>query len=136
MLNLFFVALTVILCFSFNNAFEIQSRVFNGSTANLGQFPYFVNLQIILLPELRSGPDAFRKCGGALISDEFILTAAHCLNGVDHLIAYLETVSARPTFKDPGHIAISISSNHLYQHPQYIQGQLPFDIGIFVQKNL
>lgn len=132
MFNLFFVALTVLLCLPINNAFEIQSRIFNGSTANLGQFPYFVNLQIILLPELRSGPDAFRKCGGALINDEFILTAAHCLNGVNHLIAYLGTVSARPTFKAPGHIAISISSKYLYQHPQYQQGQLPFDIGIFV----
>jgi secreted trypsin-like serine protease len=43
-------------------------RITNGNTAIRGQFPWQVSLII----------DFAYFCGGSLISDEWVLTAAHC----------------------------------------------------------
>lgn len=44
-------------------------RILKGSTARLGEFPYQVSLQV---------KGAKNICGGAILSDRHIVTAAHC----------------------------------------------------------
>lgn len=51
--------------------FQIQSRIVGGSSAVEKQFPYHVSL--------RFKRNHVHFCGGAIISEQFILTAAHCL---------------------------------------------------------
>nr|CAD7579210.1 unnamed protein product [Timema californicum] len=48
---------------------ELQPRITNGVPAKLGQFPWQVAIMV----------DSSVLCGGSLISDQWILTAAHCL---------------------------------------------------------
>lgn len=60
-------------------------RIYGGKKSADGEFPYLVSLQ------------TFRKkhmCGGAIISDKWIVTAAHCMVLVkpDHILAGTNTV--------------------------------------------
>lgn len=47
-----------------------SARVVGGVNAEIGQFPYQVSLQ-------RS--DGSHTCGGSILDENFILTAAHCV---------------------------------------------------------
>lgn len=46
-----------------------NDRIYGGREASVGQFPYQATLQY--------GPD--HRCGASIISDRFVLTAAHCM---------------------------------------------------------
>lgn len=48
-------------------------RIFGGEEAVIGQFPYQISLQLRIY-----GTAFARHCGGAIITNQFILTAAHC----------------------------------------------------------
>jgi len=56
------------------NPFPLQSRIVGGTEARRNEFPWLVRLQI------RIGSRA-SLCGGALISLDTVLTAAHCVAG-------------------------------------------------------
>lgn len=63
-----------ILCTSFvlGARFKLQSRIVGGQDAVRGQFPYSVSIRDYTSKSIHC-------CGGAIISDRHILTAAHCL---------------------------------------------------------
>lgn len=56
-----------------NQTAAVRTRIAGGELATRGMFPYQVGLVIQL-----SGADLV-KCGGSLITLQFVLTAAHCL---------------------------------------------------------
>lgn len=54
--------------------FVLGIRIIGGSPASAGQFPW----QVAVFFTTSSGT---YLCGGALISDLYVLTAAHCVTG-------------------------------------------------------
>ncbi|XP_047524486.1 chymotrypsin-2-like [Pieris napi] len=54
---------------------DAAGRVVGGTNARDGAFPYHVSIQ-------RINRDNFPICGGAIIADRWILTAAHCFKGI------------------------------------------------------
>ncbi|TMW46058.1 hypothetical protein DOY81_008862 [Sarcophaga bullata] len=57
-------------------ALEPEGRITNGHQAAVGQFPYQVGMSLTL--------NAYTTtwCGGSVISRDFVLTAAHCVDGI------------------------------------------------------
>jgi secreted trypsin-like serine protease len=66
---------------------KTNERIFNGSEAPLNAFPWMVSVRFNLLNTLKS------DCGGAILSDIFLLTAASCFQGFTILTQY-STVTA------------------------------------------
>jgi len=100
---LFMVAVLIVV----SEAKNIETRVVHGSPAVQFQFPWHVSLRITVT---NSAHQSF--CGGSLISDQFILTAASCLRNVQSIQCDLGSI----LFSDP---LISIHSTQFLTHPQH-----------------
>ena len=51
----------------------LNEKIINGETADLGNFPFMLSLGIL------SQDSYFHRCGGTIISNKYIITAAHCV---------------------------------------------------------
>jgi secreted trypsin-like serine protease len=94
---------------------DIDPRIVNGIRAVQGQFPW----QASLLVTIGAG---LKYCSGSIISEEWILTSAHCLNDMDYV-----TVSAGSidTSSD-----VLVRSSKLIIHKDYNTGDKKYDIGL------
>lgn len=54
-----------------------ETRIVGGETTEIGEFPWMALLRYRNL----DGTDAGFQCGGTLINNRYVLTAAHCLKG-------------------------------------------------------
>jgi hypothetical protein len=57
-----------------NKPLLVEKHLFGGSPSEVGEFPHHVQIFYRKAGETETG------CGGSLISDRFVITAAHCLN--------------------------------------------------------
>ncbi|KAK0415525.1 hypothetical protein QR680_011991 [Steinernema hermaphroditum] len=127
---LVFVALFVpSLQFPLNGTLEGPDElIFNGAPAPNGAYPFFVSLQV---------QGYYHTCGGALISNQYILTAAHCVwSPQDNYYyaqqaeqAFVERVSIRLGTNLPnGGQLIRVRAAKV--HPQYNRQSLMNDVAI------
>ncbi|XP_043659485.1 brachyurin [Drosophila teissieri] len=84
---------------------QIQNRIVSGSDAQLGEFPWQVILKKDAWDDLH--------CGGSIISNTWVLTAAHCTFGFDSIFLMFGTVQL---FNEN---ALNMTSTNIIVHPDY-----------------
>lgn len=107
--------------FTNNIAFEIKPRIVNGAAAQPSDFPYFAFLKII------TDDDFLKRCGGVLISDEWILTAGHCIRNADEIEVHLGSTNLK-AFEE-GHEVHDVDPNGIVLYPHYNHFLVWNDIG-------
>lgn len=89
---------------------ELSTRIVNGHNSTRGQFPHQA-LIFLNLPEGRQD-----VCGGSLISTNWILTAGHCVDGVESFEVHLGALETR-NFTERGRQIRRTNTSVL--HPYY-----------------
>ncbi|XP_063914156.1 brachyurin-like [Zophobas morio] len=94
-------------------------RIIGGSLARSGQFPFSAAIFTTTL-------DGNYFCGGALVTDQWVLTAGQCVDGVELFEVHLGTNSLDGS--DP--YAVKVSADEYVLHPEYDPLSLKNDIGL------
>ncbi|XP_017012308.2 serine protease 1-like [Drosophila takahashii] len=97
---------------------SIEGRITNGNKAASNQFPYQVGL-------------AFKNsagswwCGGSIIANTWVLTAAHCTNGASSVTIYYGS-----TLRTSAKLKKKVSKSKFVQHASYKAATLQNDISL------
>uniref|UniRef100_A0A8C1QU60 Mast cell protease 1A-like n=1 Tax=Cyprinus carpio TaxID=7962 RepID=A0A8C1QU60_CYPCA len=100
-----YLFITVLLIFSISLSTHVNVGIVNGTEAKAHSRPYMVSIQ----------SNEKHVCGGFLISDEFVLTAAHCWNGYKTLTV---VVGAHDLRESKNSDRIGVKS--YIPHPRYM----------------
>ncbi|KAJ4990925.1 trypsin A chain (extracellular trypsin protease) [Stagonosporopsis vannaccii] len=117
------LAIPTMLCTALNTvpARNSTNRIIGGVTAQKGDFPFTVSLQLMR--------GARHFCAGSLLDSTTVLTAAHCLHlSTSDWKASDMNVRARSLSSKSGGTLARVSS--VVAHPNYTGGTLANDIGI------
>lgn len=93
-----------------------KTRIVGGEDATAGTWPWQVSLQ-------RNG---FHFCGGSVIGDEWILTAAHCFPSSS--LSGLQVVMGADNIATSSSNQVSISVSQIIPHPDYDSSTFDNDI--------
>ncbi|KAL7732803.1 hypothetical protein ACLKA6_005939 [Drosophila palustris] len=96
-----------------------QQRIYNGDKAKKGQFPYIVLLSITL------NDGKFSMCGGSIIDNSWILTAAHCTDNARSIEIFYGTIK-----RSKGKFSHKVGAEHITQHDGYNDTTLEHDVAL------
>lgn len=114
---------------AFSEAYKIKARIIKGASAKPDQFPFYAFLDIKDIVPNQGG-----ICGGAIISDQWIVTAAHCIYAAGNVTIKLgKSASNQLDASDSQHSQIiMVGRDDFYIHPHYVQNSSNMnDIGMF-----
>ncbi|KAJ8687274.1 hypothetical protein QAD02_023068 [Eretmocerus hayati] len=101
-----------------------SNRIVGGENAQPGEFPHQVSLQWGLPPILPLS----HLCGGSIINENWVMTAAHCPKGV--LFGGLWVKAGKHYIGTYEQSEQTVRVSKSYVHPEYPGGVTPFDIAL------
>ncbi|KAK4879344.1 hypothetical protein RN001_007490 [Aquatica leii] len=108
----------------FKNILPVNNRIIDGHEASPGQFPWQA-----LVKSVAGWGDSY--CGGALINDRWVLTAAHCLTGSIKVVVKLGALRSSAV---PESGTVTIDNTEYLVHEYYDYQDLSNDIGLVYLK--
>lgn len=110
-MNLLKVFSIFLSAFTLSHAYKHTPRIVDGQVATRGQFPYYVYVETFDDTTVSSG------CGGALISADFVLTAAHCLKqATQRVIVHLGVSQIHSVQRDMDTMTVEPDRFHIYPY--------------------
>ncbi|XWX00439.1 hypothetical protein V2A60_008459 [Cordyceps javanica] len=106
------------------SATAIDKRIVGGTEAKEGEIPFIVSVDPL-------SADTILQCGGALLDDATVVTAAHCLQKATECAATPNAEDCRGrafNSRGEGGVLANVASFHI--HPDFVQGKFDNDIAI------
>lgn len=101
---------------------DFQPRIVKGFAARVGMFPSYAFLNIAL----ENGK--FKDCGATILSNEWLVTAAHCILDAKSVEVFLGKTQLNRA--EPNQQVFVVKKENLYTYPQYFQAMAWNDIGV------
>lgn len=102
---------------------DIKSKIMNGFASKRNQYPFYAFLI------MKSATKNISWCGGSLISNQFVLTAAHCTQSAVKMSVHLGTWEVKKS-NETGRHSEFIQKENIFIHPHYDAQYLINDISL------
>ncbi|KAH8297505.1 hypothetical protein KR054_000446 [Drosophila jambulina] len=99
-----------------------MDRIFGGDVGNPHCFPYQVGM-------LLQRPKGLYWCGGSLISDKYVVTAAHCVDMAKRALVFLGANEIKNA-KEKGQVRLMVPSSNFHIYPTWNPKRLKDDIAL------
>ncbi|XP_017121712.1 chymotrypsin BI [Drosophila elegans] len=99
-----------------------MDRIFGGDVGNPHCFPYQVGM-------LLQRPKGLYWCGGSLISEKYVITAAHCVDMAKRALVFLGANEIKNA-KEKGQVRLMVPSENFHIYPTWNPKRLKDDIAL------